>query len=146
MPRAALDEKLADLRLALIGETGHRPQLSALAAQFMDVAEDTALLDSSAPSEEPLVRAILEAAVRQFTGRAELDLGEAPCYRYPPAGFLHGTFRAGERIGTYFWFESVGQGVVGLIGRDLRSTDYLHVSATVLPAGTNVVPGSETPQ
>jgi hypothetical protein len=112
----------------------------------MDIADDPELLRASTPADEPLVLTALEAATRHVTGQAAFQITQAACHRYAPAGFLHGTFLALDRMATFFWFESERQGVLSLIGRDLRSMDSVHIGAAPTPPGSNVVPGTGTPQ
>jgi hypothetical protein len=148
MSDTKLDRNLEALRRALTGPApgGKRPAISALAEQFMDIADDPDLLRLSRPAEDAFVRSALEAATRHVTGKAKFHLPPSPCYRYAPAGFLHGTFVAVDRMATFFWFEAGAQGVLTLMGRDLRSMDHVHLGAAPVPPGSNVVSGSGTPQ
>ena len=98
---------------------------------FFDV---TGLVDASRPSKDKGMRSLVEIVARRHTNDPTLGVTGLLMLHYTPAGLFHGSFRAGTRPGTFFYFVQEQQGIVALC--EYPTTHFYRITATLLPPGT----------
>ena len=105
--------------------------------EFFDLADDHALLDQSEPAKDPEIRAAIERAACKLTGDPKTTLQGFQAIEYPGSGLLHGGFRAGRFLGTFFYFAQEKQGLVAF--NEGAMTNFLRITVTSLPQGTTLM-------
>jgi hypothetical protein len=109
---------------------------------FLDAAEDPAMMRAGKATKAPLVKAALE----QLAGSIDAGpLQNVRMLRIADAGLVHGGFFVGATMGSFFFFEKEEQGLVAIHqGGGLML--YSRLTMTRLPPGTMPVKGPKGPQ
>ena len=105
---------------------------------FFDITDDPMLMDRSQPTKDPEIREAIERSARKLTGDATTVLEGFRAIELPGSGLLHGGFRAGRFLGTFFYFAPEKQGLVAFNGGG-PMTNFLRITVTTLPEGTTLM-------
>jgi hypothetical protein len=127
---------LEALRMAMKGADSSRDKsFSEVFHGFLDATDDPVFLRESKPAKDTAVKTAIEACARKLTGDEATALQGLQMLRITAAGFLHGVFRAGPLMGSFFYFEKEGQGLLAFT-RFGGMTHYTRITMTEIPEGT----------
>jgi hypothetical protein len=131
---------LEALRKAMKGADSARDKsFSEVFYGFLDATEDPALIHASKPAKDEALRQAIETCARKVAGDPTTALQALQMLRIDDAGFLHGAFRAGPLMGSFFYFEKDRQGLLAFTRLD-GMTHYTRITMTEIPEGTVFVP------
>jgi hypothetical protein len=106
---------------------------------FFDILEGPDLIDASDPSEDALVRLLLEQIARAHLRDPSFSLTLIRTLHHRPTELFHGSFFAANTVGTFFYFAQDEQGLLSFIG-NTPMTHYYRITATIFSGGGMPMP------
>lgn len=107
---------------------------------FLDAAEDPAFMEAGDVAKDARIEAAIEATARQISGDPKTAVERLGIMRIPEAGFLHGSFLAAGKMGSFFFFEREEQGLLAFTSFG-GMTHFTRITMTVVPQGAVPVRG-----